>query len=82
MDNKNILEMIDQIRALIEARVEQTREDEKKEICESMKTYQVGKRVGMNECLIIISEAIMNHDFNNDRQIAMDLVLGVDNHEK
>lgn len=76
MDNKNIYEMVDQIKRRIEAERLKVQADAEKESYAISKTILGGESMGLTIALIIIEQEMASHQFENDRQIALDLIFG------
>ena len=82
MDNKNIYEMVDQIKRRIEAERLKVQADAEKESYAISKTILGGESMGLTIALIIIEQEMASHQFENDRQIALDLIFGGGLNEK
>ena len=82
MDNSNIYEMVDQIKKRIEAERLKVQADAEKESYAISKTILNGESMGLTIALIIIEQEIASHQFENDRQIALDLIFGGGLNEK
>ena len=82
MDNKNIYEKVDQIKRRIEAERLKVQADAEKESYAISKTILGGESMGLTIALIIIEQEMASHQFENDRQIALDLIFGGGLNEK
>jgi len=82
MDNKNIYERIDQIKKRIQAERLKVQAEAEENDYPISKNILSGESIGLTVALIIIEQEIAAHDFENDRQIALDLIFGGELNEK